>query len=351
MTESAPSSPGKWPARYLRQEEVRARLVALGGECHVIGTSVEGRSIEAWEWNLPASENAGAALRDSDPRRALASSPLRGITLLSLVHPMEWVGQLAALALVEDFVRANLAIPNPVRLRAVLVANPDGVARVEQALLAGRASWVRGNARGVDLNRNFSIQHRTRPRWLNWFPMWCPGPGPASEPETLAMEQWAGAAPSDLAVSFHSFGRWIFHAPAHTRRDGEVSKAHAAVLDAALRRLPADRVAIAQGQLPRGDPRDWKPYRTAPLGRWSWWFRAFGTEVDFFASLPHRARPLAYLIEVSRGGIFRWGMRRAFHPFYWFNPPDPEAELDILRPKVWALVQAALAEETLDPNR
>lgn len=318
-----------WPRGYLSQEVVRERWSELGGSSRIIGTSVEQRPIEAWEWNLTGS-NA------SEPDRS------NGILILALLHPMEWVGQLAALALVESLVQGSVRIPYPARLRVLPVANPDGVASVERSLRSRRARWIRGNAHGVDLNRNFSIAHRCRPRWMDAFPMWCPGPGPASEPETRAIEAWARAEPFDIAISFHSFGRWIFHPPAYTRTKDAVSHRHLGALQAAERRLA----------------QSWSPYRTTAVGRWSWWFRAYGAEIDFLASLPRVGSlrssrssgretdhgSLAYLIEVSRGGIFRWGAQRAFHPFYWFNPPDPENELTSLAPCLHALVESALGD-------
>lgn len=67
--------------------------------------------------------------------------------------------------------------------------NPDGFARN-----------TRGNAAGVDLNRNFD---------LNWRPLPCParncaGTGPASEPETLALQAFFLETRPKLAVFYHS---------------------------------------------------------------------------------------------------------------------------------------------------
>ena len=65
-------------------------------------------------------------------------------------------------------------------------------------------------------------------------------------------------------------------------------------------------------------------YRCSPLGRWAPWFRAHGSEIDFFDG---EVGALAFLVEVSRGGIARWGLRRAAVPFYAYNPPEPGAEV------------------------
>jgi len=73
-------------------------------------------------------------------------------------------------------------------------------------------------------------------------------------------------------LSFHSFGRWIFHPPAHRRRPWPHTRRH-------------ERLIARSGVRPRH-------YRTAQLGRWAFWFRAFGTEIDFLAE--EQAR-LAYL--------------------------------------------------------
>ena len=56
-------------------------------------------------------------------------------------------------------------------------------------------------------------------------------------------------------------------------------------------------------------------------------FRANGTEIDFFS---RNLGARAYLIEVSGGGIGRWGLRRALHPFFAYQPPRASDAIDPL---------------------
>lgn len=67
--------------------------------------------------------------------------------------------------------------------------NPDGFARN-----------TRGNAAGVDLNRNFDATWRALPCPARN----CSGPGPASEPETLALQSFFLEIRPALAVFYHS---------------------------------------------------------------------------------------------------------------------------------------------------
>ncbi|MCA9727385.1 MAG: hypothetical protein KC729_06855, partial [Candidatus Eisenbacteria bacterium] len=172
---------------------------------------------------------------------------------------------------------------------------------------------------GVDLNRNFPLHHRRRARWLDWWPMWNPGPEPASEPETRALSDLFGTVRPSVALSLHSFGRWFFYPPAAHRSPDPGSAAHARCLAAA--RAPG--------------------YRSAQLGRWAWWFRAYGTEIDTLAD----RGALAFLVEISRGGIGKWPGSRLLDPFCLFNPPDPEPETARLLPALRTLLQTALTEE------
>jgi protein MpaA len=122
---------------------------AAGARRVVIGRSVDGRPIVAWE--------LGA--RSARPGRAL-----RTILVVGCIHGDECAGLAITSALRRD------AVAPGVQLWVVPEMNPDGT-----------AAGTRQNAHGVDLNRNFPYL---------WQPIADPvydsGPSPASEPETRA---------------------------------------------------------------------------------------------------------------------------------------------------------------------
>lgn len=265
------------------------RLVARGARREQIGSSREGRPI--WGYTVPGAPDS------VEP----------GSLVLALLHPMEWIGLEAALRLAER--RLTRAPGAPLWL--VPMVNVDGCARVQAALEAGRARWQRGNAAGVDLNRNFPRHFRARPSWLAAWPLYRPGSAPLSEPETRAVAEWTRGKSIGVSLSLHSFGRWIFYPPSASYAADARTAAHARHLAARAKRA----------SLPG--------YRSAQLGRWSPLFRAYGTEIDWLAA---ETKGLAYLIEISAGGLGRWDVSRWLHPFFAFNPPRPERELDRLLP-------------------
>jgi hypothetical protein len=266
-----------------------------GGSAEKIATSEEGRSIWAFHLGPPGSG---------------------GVFLVSLLHACEWIGALALLELVERTARESPEM----RVTFVPVANPDGAERARVAASSGSWAFPRGNARGVDLNRNFPPFHRRSGFWSS-LPWYRPGVFPASEAETAGIVAIARRERPAVSLSFHSFGRWFFFPPAHRRKIWDATGRHRAFLE---RIGGAERIG----------------YRSGQLGRWRFWFRAYGTELDF---LCHDVGSLAFLIEVSRGGIGSWGARRLLSPFYWFNPRTPEPWIADLVPFCGALIRVARA--------
>jgi hypothetical protein len=211
---------------------------------------------------------------------------------------MEWIGVEAHLSLLERLASADLAGRS---LIAVPIVNPDGLLRVEDNLRAGRRRFVRHNARGVDLNRNFDARwgRRSLIQRLLWF-LFAPGPHPASEPEVSALARALSSRRVDRAVSLHSFGGVVLYPPA-----GDLWP----VLDRAEHRAWARRIARA------ADPR--RPYAAMSCVRFGVGFAQGGLELDWFHE---RHGAISLLVECSRGGI---GLRpaRLLEPFAWFNPP------------------------------
>ena len=106
-----------------------------------------------------------------------------GCSIFGVIHGDEQAG-LQIVALLTE-----LPVPPGVDLYLVESMNPDGV-----------ANNTRGNANGVDLNRNFPY---------NWGPIGAPGdgqyagPAAASEPETQAAVELITALRPDLVVWYH----------------------------------------------------------------------------------------------------------------------------------------------------
>jgi protein MpaA len=125
-----------------------------------IGRSVQGRPIIAFE----------SGLRDA---------PLT-VLVVGAIHGDERAGMRIARHLIQ-------AMPiKRVRLIAIPTINPDGV-----------AAGTRGNAHGVDLNRNFP--YRWRPLGGGEYS----GPGPLSEPESRAAQSLILREKPDVTIWFH----------------------------------------------------------------------------------------------------------------------------------------------------
>jgi protein MpaA len=129
-------------------------------ERQAIGHSVQGRPI--------------VSLRDGD------LDPAVKILVVGAIHGNETAGMRIA----RRLVRAGA--PGGVELLVVPTFNPDGV-----------AAGARGNAHGVDLNRNFPF---------DWRPLGggeYSGPGPLSEPESRAARRLILRERPEVTIWFH----------------------------------------------------------------------------------------------------------------------------------------------------
>lgn len=312
--DSRPPTPIDLPPGYGGLDLTEARWHALcshAGRRETIGRSREGRPIDAFFWGGTTGD--GATERE------------RVVLVLSLLHPMEWIGLEAHLALIEACVAdaRSGGSSAPPRIVSVPIANPDGFARVEESLREDRPRWVRGNTARIDLNRNFPVGHTPRRPPFDRWPLYRPGPFALSEPESAAIADLARAIRPSVALSLHAFGRWVFYPPARRRKlsGTTLERARSAAADHARR---ARRAVRGTG------------YRAGPLDRWSPFFRAGGTELDF---LQEELGALSFLIEISQGGIARWGAPWRRHPFALFNPPDPRREIDRVLPVLRSLLE------------
>jgi hypothetical protein len=225
----------------------------------------------------------------------------RTSVILSCVHPIEWIGVETHLALLDRLVGEDLGGRS---LISIPIVNPDGLLRVEMDLRSGRRRFVRHNARGVDLNRNFDANWEKKGIGQRIFSRtFAGGTRAASEPEVEAIAHALSARRIDRAVSLHSSGGAVLYPSAYSWLP---------VLDAPEHRIWAKRVARA------ADPE--KPYRALPAALFSLGMTASGLELDWFHD---RHGAVSLLVECSRRGF---GLRpsRLFSPFAWFNPPDIE---------------------------
>ena len=266
---------------YGEMLEAVERLVDRGARLSLLGRSVRGEPL------------FGLRFGAEDPREQSRTG-----VVLSGVHPMEWIGIEVHLALLERLVAADLGGRS---VLAVPIVNPDGLLRVEMNLREGRRRFVRHNAHGVDLNRNFDARwgYRSLAQRLLWF-LFSPGKHAASEPEVAAIAHALSARRVDRAVSLHSFGGAVLYPPAGSLWP---------VVDRDEHRAWATRIARA------ADPQ--RPYRAMSLIRFGCGFRQGGLELDWFHE---RHGALSLLVECSRGGV---GLRpsRLLDPFAWYNPP------------------------------
>ena len=256
-------------------EQVRAGSFPVDVER--IGTSIQGRPLWAFH--------------------AQGEGPVtRRVLVFGGIHAMEWIATEVALELLLDL--TVTAPPPGVRVTVIPLLNPDGRARVERDLLVGEENYRRGNAANVDLNRDFAVNREPRAVWRAILPgYYRSSRAPLSQPETQALDALADRERYHRAASLHSFGGF-FYVP-------WAGRAH---------RVPAEdrRELWALGRAMEGA---WgtRAYRTRQLGRWAFFFRAHGAEIDH---LYGRYGTRAFLIEVTRSGIqplhprtWKWGFR------------------------------------------
>jgi protein MpaA len=133
---------------------------SAASERSTIGHSVDGRPIVAVR-----SGGADPALR---------------VVVFGCIHGDETAGMRVARRLIAA------GAPRGVELWVVPTLNPDGV-----------AADTRGNAHGVDLNRNFPFD------WTRLGGGEYSGTGPLSEPESRAARRFLSAVEPDLTIWFH----------------------------------------------------------------------------------------------------------------------------------------------------
>lgn len=255
-------------------------------EVEHIGDTVVGRPI--WAFHV------------RDPGR----EPERKVLIFGGIHALEWVGvEVAADVLIEA-----IDAPWPVALTVVPLLNVDGRAKVEDDLLAGRNVFRRGNQPQVDLNRDFAVNTEVRAIWAHVLPAYYGhSDAPLSQPESRAIDTLAARERYDRAASLHAFGGFFYYP--WTGRFARPPD------EAEFVRL-GRRMEQAQGA---------HAYRTRQLGRWGFFFRAQGSEIDH---LYGRYGTHAFLVELTRSGIEPlrpWTWKSYFR---WYNPADADPHVE-----------------------
>ena len=157
------------------------------------------------------------------------------VLLTALMHGVEWIGAVALLECLRALTAPGAASERILarsNIVVVPIVNPDALYATSALLARGLPAWQRGNARGVDLNRNFPVQPVATPsRWglrpqAPWHlcsgsrrPLspYYMGPAPLSEPESRAVHEVAAEVRPFLSLAFHSFGEMLLYPYACSR--------------------------------------------------------------------------------------------------------------------------------------
>lgn len=261
----------------------------------LMGHSVERRSIWAFRVRRPGDEVHTKVL------------------VFAGIHALEWISTQTAAHTLEALA---LSPPRGVEVVVVPLLNPDGRARVESDLAAGLRRYRRGNARKVDLNRDFAVNRDAKAFWRHIIPAYYrTSRAPLSQPETRALDRLLDRERFDVALSLHAFGGFVYTPWAGLwERPEDWTEFH---------RL-GTIMSQAQGA---------HAYKVRQLSRWGFFFRAHGAEIDHIYG---KYGTKAFLIELTRSGLHPLKPSLLKVPFRWYNPERPDRHVD----KGWAAIRA-----------
>lgn len=245
-----------------------------------IGTSI--RDVPIWAFHV------GPPPQDAN----------HSVLVFANLHALEWIGTDVAVDLLLELIESP---PVDVAVTVVPIANPDGREKVENDLRLDRTVYRRGNAIGVDLNRDWAINREPPAVWRKIIPAYYGhSEEPLSQPETRAIDALVARNGYTRAASLHSFGGYLYY-PWSGAWERPPDHADFVTLGRAME--------AAQGR---------RAYRTRQLSHWGFFFRACGSEIDhLYGTYGTRA----FLVEMTRSGIRPLRLRRDLKThFRWYNP-------------------------------
>lgn len=234
--------------------------------------------------------------RVSDP----TDTPQKKLLVFANIHALEWVPSEIALTFLKEIA---LDPPRGVEITVILSLNPDGRAKVEADLLAGRNAYRRGNEENVDLNRDFAVNRDARAIWRHVIPKrYATSPAPLSQPESRALDALAAAERFDVAISLHAFGGFIYYPWA------------------GLWERPDDWAEFQRLGRVMQSGMGAHAYKPRQLARWGFFFRGHGMELDH---LYGTYGTKSFLVEVTRSGLSPFRPKEWGNHFRLYNPVDP----------------------------
>ena len=269
--------------------------------------------VDAFVVGYTARKNPIWGFRLEEPARDIRAKVL----VFAGLHPLEWVSNEAAFHIITSLYQHPI---DHVSVTVIPCVNIDRRRLAEKELLEGSKKYRRSNAKGVDLNRDYTSNRRSDAIWKHVIPQYYTvSPDPLSQPESKALDQLATQEKFDAVVSLHSFGGYIFYPWAgRWETIPDIERHH---------EVASEMVKAQQGSY---------PYKAMQLARWGFPFRTLGTEVDHFYD---QHGSLSFLIELTRSGLFPLSRKSFQHPFRWYNPNKPQKDIQRGTDSVLALAR------------
>ena len=230
---------------------------------------------------------------------------VHSVLIFGNLHALEWMGTEVATELLLELIAAP---PLNIAVTIIPIANPDGRARAERDLVLERTIYRRGNARGVDLNRDWAVNRDPPSVWKALIPAYYGHTeSPLSQPETQALDALADRHRYTRAASLHAFGGYFYYPWSGAWQRPE-DNADFLTLGRAMEQAQGDHA-----------------YRTRQLSRWGFFFRACGSEIDHLYGMYGTH---AFLVELTRSGIRPFHLKKDMRTYFrWYNPRKSERHI------------------------